>query len=295
MIKLLRFLQNEIYNIIRTRAFQIVVLILILMMLFDGVLAYRMYSTNLTDTLNYYEILDDGTFKSYPFLQIYTVYNSWIGGRVNQVLPMIFFYTLPLFSVIPYSWSYLSERKNGYDRSMVTHLGKKTYFWGKYLSAFISGFITVLIPMLLSFVFVCCLIPAYKTDVDFDLYYQIRGDEKLLGNLYYAHPLITVFLNMLQISIFAGAWATVPFALSFYEKNKFIILLAPYLFLMYLMASLELAFAYHSYAETSIIDYIWLTGNSTNQYLWIYLVQMLAVIVPPIIVVLERSKNADVY
>lgn len=85
MIKLLRFLQNEIYNIIRTRAFQIVVLILILMMLFDGVLAYRMYSTNLTDTLNYYEILDDGTFKSYPFLQIYTVYNSWIGGRVNQV------------------------------------------------------------------------------------------------------------------------------------------------------------------------------------------------------------------
>lgn len=79
--------------------------------------------------------------------------------------------------MIPYSWSYLSERKNGYDRSMVTHLGKKTYFWGKYLSAFISGFITVLIPMLLSFVFVCCLIPAYKTDVDFDLYYQIRGDE----------------------------------------------------------------------------------------------------------------------
>lgn len=295
MIKLLHFLQNELYNIFRTRAFQVVVLILILMMLFDGVLAYRMYSTNLTDTLNYYEILDDGTFKSYPFLQIYTVYNSWIGGRVNQVLPMIFFYTLPLFSVIPYSWSYLSERRNGYDRAMVTHLGKKTYFWGKYFSAFISGFITVLIPMLLSFIFVCCLIPAYKTDVDFDLYYQIRGDGKLLGNLYYAHPLITVFLNMLQISIFAGAWATVPFALSFYEKNEFIILFAPYLFLMYLMASLELAFAYRSYAETSIIDYIWLTGNSTNQYLWIYLVQMLAVIVSPIIVVLERSKNADVY
>ncbi len=295
MIKLLRFLQNEIYNIIRTRAFQIVMLILMIMVIVDGILAYKMYSFDLQTTINNYETLDDGTFKEYPFLQIDTVYNSWIGGRVNQVLSMIFFYTLPLFSVIPYSWSYLSEKKIGYDRVMVTHLGKKTYFWGKYLSAFASGFITALLPMVLSFILVCCLIPAYKPDVDFDLYYQVRGNLKLLANLYYVHPLITVVLNMLQISIFAGAWATVPFVLSFYEKNKFVVMLAPYLFLMYLIASLENAFAYRSYTETSIIDYIWLTSPSENQHLWIYLVLMLAVIVPPIIAVLERSKNADVY
>ncbi len=289
------YLQNEIYNIFRNRSFQIIVLILLLVAAIDGFMAFKMYNLNLAQTIENCKTTEDGTFKDYPFLQIYTVYNSWIGGRVNQTLPMVFFYTLPLYTVIPYSYSYLTEEKSGYDRVIVTHLGKKTYFWCKYISAFISGFLTVLIPMLFSFVFVSCLIPAYKPDIDFDLYYQIRGVSEILGDLYYSHPLTTVFLNMLQVSVFAGAWATVPYALSFFEKNKFVVILAPYLLLMYLITSIERAFAYHSYAETSIIDYIWLASGSMTQYLWIYIVLMLAVIVPPLVVVSERSKHADVY
>ena len=156
-------------------------------------------------------------FAEYPFLQIYTLYNSWIGGRANETLPMVFFYTMPVFVVIPYSWSYLAEEKNGYDRIMASQLGKASYFLGKYVSTFLSGALTVLLPMLFSFLLASCLVPAYRPDINFALYYQVSAT-KLLGNLYYAHPLCTAFLNMLMIGIFAGAWATIPFALSFFEK-----------------------------------------------------------------------------
>ena len=288
------FIQNEIYNLFHSKAFRFVLLVLFVLIIADTVLAYKLYNDNILGTINSIETYSDGTYKVLPFLQVYTTYNSWIGGRVNQTLPMIFFYTLPLYVTIPYSWSYLSEQATGYDRIMVSALSKKKYFFGKYISVFISGFLTVLIPMIFSYLLVSCLIPAYKPDVDFDLYYQI-GITDLFRNLYYSRPLLTVVLNMLMASFFGGAWATIPYAFSFFEKNKFVVMIGPYLLLMYLISSLETALAYHSYAETSIIYYIWLASPSTNEYWGVYFLMMAVIFFPPLIVVLERGKHADVY
>ena len=118
--------------------------------------------------------------------------------------------------------------------------------------------------MLFSFLLASCLVPAYRPDINFALYYQVSAT-KLLGNLYYAHPLCTAFLNMLMIGIFAGAWATIPLALSFFEKNKFVVLFAPYLVLLYIIASLQKASVYRSFTETSVLNYIWMTSSSSNQ------------------------------
>ena len=255
---------------------------------------YKAYKDNLQLTLTTVDLQADGTFAEYPFLQIYTLYNSWIGGRANETLPMVFFYTMPVFVVIPYSWSYLAEEKNGYDRIMASQLGKASYFLGKYVSTFLSGALTVLLPMLFSFLLASCLVPAYRPDINFALYYQVSAT-KLLGNLYYAHPLCTAFLNMLMIGIFAGAWATIPLALSFFEKNKFVVLFAPYLVLLYIIASLQKASVYRSFTETSVLNYIWMTSSSSNQSIVVYTIMTVSLILLPLAIVLERGKNADVY
>lgn len=202
--------------------------------------------------------------------------------------------TMPVFVVIPYSWSYLAEEKNGYDRIMASQLGKASYFLGKYVSTFLSGALTVLLPMLFSFLLASCLVPAYRPDINFALYYQVSAT-KLLGNLYYAHPLCTAFLNMLMIGIFAGAWATIPLALSFFEKNKFVVLFAPYLVLLYIIASLQKASVYRSFTETSVLNYIWMTSSSSNQSIVVYTIMTVSLILLPLAIVLERGKNADVY
>ena len=235
MKSLRHFLQNELYNLFHSKSFLFVLLILLLIVTADDILAYKSYKDNLQLTLTTVDLQADGTFAEYPFLQIYTLYNSWIGGRANETLPMVFFYTMPVFVVIPYSWSYLAEEKNGYDRIMASQLGKASYF------------------------------------------------------------LCTAFLNMLMIGIFAGAWATIPFALSFFEKNKFVVLFAPYLVLLYIIASLQKASVYRSFTETSVLNYIWMTSSSSNQSIVVYTIMMVSLILLPLVVVLERGKNADVY
>lgn len=130
MKSLRHFLQNELYNLFHSKSFLFVLLILLLIVTADDILAYKSYKDNLQLTLTTVDLQADGTFAEYPFLQIYTLYNSWIGGRANETLPMVFFYTMPVFVVIPYSWSYLAEEKNGYDRIMASQLGKASYFLG---------------------------------------------------------------------------------------------------------------------------------------------------------------------
>ena len=294
MKSLRHFLQNELYNLFHSKSFLFVLLILLLIVTADDILAYKSYKDNLQLTLTTVDLQADGTFAEYPFLQIYTLYNSWIGGRANETLPMVFFYTMPVFVVIPYSWSYLAEEKNGYDCIMASQLGKASYFLGKYVSTFLSGALTVLLPMLFSFLLASCLVPAYRPDINFALYYQVSAT-KLLGNLYYAHPLCTAFLNMLMIGIFAGAWATIPLALSFFEKNKFVVLFAPYLVLLYTIASLQKASVYRSFTETSVLNYIWMTSSSSNQSIVVYTIMTVSLILLPLVIVLERGKNADVY
>ncbi len=293
MREFLRYFKNEVYNVFHSKSFLIVVSILTAIVIVDSVLAYSDYKTNLEATINNIAITD-GVYETYPYLQLYTVYNSWIGGRVNTILTTVFFNTLPIFVVIPYSWSLSSEQKRGYDRIMASKLGKKKYFLGKYASCFFSGFITVTIPLLISIAITFATIPAYKPDINTALYYQVNHN-KILGNLYYLHPLCTVFLNVIMNGIFAGAWAAVPLALSFFVKNRYIVLFVPYLILIYLIALLEKASVFRLYIGTSIINYIWLTSPDSAQSLLFYLTVMLLLILIPLGIVIERGMRADVY
>ena len=294
MKEFFRFLKNEFTRIASSISFRSILTLLIVCVVIDGIQAYTAYAQNLESTLQGITLRSDGTFSEYPWLQIYTLFNSWIGGRVNQTIPMVFFYTLPIFTVIPYSGSYLHEEKTGYSRLMISKLGKNKYFLGKYCSAFLSGFLITVIPMLFSFAFVGALIPAYKPDVNFSLYYQINP-QTLWCDLYFSHPVATVFINILIVGAFAGVWSAVPYVLSFFVKNKFVVIFSPYLVLLFLIATLQRALVYRSFLETSILNYIWLTSTSNTQDLRVFLSEMLALCLIPLSITIIRGRKADVF
>ena len=78
MKSLRHFLQNELYNLFHSKSFLFVLLILLLIVTADDILAYKSYKDNLQLTLTTVDLQADGTFAEYPFLQIYTLYNSWV-------------------------------------------------------------------------------------------------------------------------------------------------------------------------------------------------------------------------
>ncbi len=289
-----RYLKNELFCILHNRRFLVILLILLLLSVFDGLDAYRTYSDTLAETLACYPKNEEGVFLEYPYLQIYTLYNSWLGGRPNKVIPLIYFYTMPAFVAIPYSWSHLQERKTGYIRNVVTKIGKRAYFLGKYISAFCSGFLTVVLPLLFSLGFISCLVPAYRPNVTTDLYYQV-GQNNMYTDLYFSHPLLTAFLNIGIVGLFSGLWATVPYTVSFFTNNRFVAVFAPYLELLFLLASAERALVFRSPIETSIIEYIMVTASSMVHNIWVFVGEMLILLAVPFIVVLGQGRRSNVF
>ena len=73
------------------------------------------------------------------------------------------------------------------------------------------------------------------------------------------------------------------------------VLFAPYLVLLYIIASLQKASVYRSFTETSVLNYIWMTSSSSNQSIVVYAIMMASLILLPLAIVLERGKDADVY
>lgn len=289
-----RYEAGEIYRIFHSKQFLIVTSLLVALVLVDGLIAYSGYLNNLHSTLENVEMHPDGTFAEYPYIHIYTLYNSWIGGRPDSPLPLAFFFTVPIFAVIPYSWTYLFEEKTGYVRTMATHLGKLPYFMGKYFSVFLSGFFTMLIPMSASLIFMACLVPAYTPDIHFDLYYQVHAID-LLGNLYYSRPLAAAFINILMASTFAGLWAGLTYVVSLFVKNQFVALFAPYFVLLFIIASAERAMVFRSFWVVSILDYIRLPSSGQTQSLAIYLSEMAALFLAPIVTLLVKGGKSDVF
>lgn len=59
------------------------------------------------------------------------------------------------------SWSCLSERLSGYEAQICTRVSRNAYVNVKMLSAFLSAFAVTAIPLLVNFLIVSMLFPAY--------------------------------------------------------------------------------------------------------------------------------------
>lgn len=288
-----RCLRGELYRVFHTPTFLLVLLLLSALALVDGILAYREYRQNLENALTTIPMGENGAFQELPFLQTTTLYNSWIGGHPNSVAGLIFIYACPVYASLAYSWTYLSEEQNGYARILVAKVGKRPYYFCKHFAVFFAGALSALLPMLVSLLLVACLIPAYRPSVEMALYYQV-GSASLLRDLYFSHPLAATLCNVGEITLFAGLWATVPLAVSYFVKNRFIALFAPYLVLLFLVASAGWALVYRSFLETSIFNYLQLTGTSLTQSPWMLLGQMGALLILPLAATWGKGSFADV-
>ena len=292
-MRFLNAFRGEMYRIFHTSTFLLVLTALIVLVVADGCVAYKEYRQNLTNVVETIPRNEDGTFQEHPFLQNYTLYNSWIGGHPNSVLGFVFFYTMPIYTGIAYSWTYLSEKRSGYTRLLAARIGRLPYFFCKHLAVFLAGSLVVLIPLLTSFLFTASLIPAYKPNVDMALYYQI-GSGSLMRDLYYAHPLAAVLCNLTAITLFAGLWSTVPLTVSYFVSNRFIALFAPYFVLLFFIATADHALVYRSFLETSLFDYLQLTSTTMIQSLGIFLGEMGILLMFPLLTTWRMGAYTDV-
>lgn len=167
-------------------------------------------------------------FEKNPMHPMFTPYTNWIGNDYQFPMTSLFYMLLPLLAGLAYGWSYCTERKSGYVAQMVSRSRKKSqYFLAKYIATFLAGGAAVAIPLVLNFIVICCFIPAYTPDNFYWLYYSM--DAHFLRGLFFNTPLLFVCCIILLDFIFAGLFAAACVALAFFVKNKFAVILLPFL------------------------------------------------------------------
>ena len=184
------------------------------------------YNPKIITTDEYY--FENGKFVMNPDLPLFGFFNSWVGGEAISVFQVIFYYLLPVASVIPFAWSYYTERKSGYLKNITSRTDKKKYFIAKTIAVFTSGALAVLIPLIVNIAIVSAFVPTITPFAGYTFYnYVYIGD--MWVDLYYSNPSLYVALYVLLDALYGGIFALLSFATAFYVKNIFAVMFFPFL------------------------------------------------------------------
>lgn len=229
------------------------------------------------------------------FLPATSLYCKWLGGDAGQFTTATFYFLVYLVCTVPFSWSLVSEKQSGYEAHMVLSAGKPAYYLSKYVSSFVSGAFVVAVPLLVNFVLSACFVPAFRPEPYADMYFGVSSTY-LLGDLFVSHPLFYVAFYILLAGFMAGLWATVGVSLAFLAQNRFVVMICPYLLLLFFHV-LWTSFAgpvLGIYVQLSPIYFIIPRALGYSNSGWAILLWIAAILVFDILIFRHKGLKADV-
>lgn len=222
-----------------------------------------------------------------------TLFNHWMGGEFGFFPTNLYYFTLPLIASFPYGWSYFQERSNGYEKNMVCRCGRKNYILSKYISTFVVGGLTVIIPLLLNFIIIACVVPARMPDPCSNTNYAVFGNS-MWSTLFYSNPFLYDICYLVLTFVFSGLWATVSILASFYSRNRFSVLLIPYILLIIFHYGIHSLFAWTIYIEASPINYLRAVMVENKSVAWLVFLELFILFVFSFGVTVYRGLRDDV-
>ena len=160
---------------------------------------------------------------------------AWVGiGRIDTTfLPWLFFGLAPLLAVIPYAWSYRSEATSGYVGQILCRASRVRYAIAKCLAVFGTAGAAVALPLALNYFVVCLFIPGYIPDAGEGL--SVPIDEHCpFSSLFFSHPTAYFIVYTIFDFVLCGSWGVFVFALSFFVRNRVVLLVGSYVFQYFL-------------------------------------------------------------
>ena len=231
-----------------------------------------------------------------PMYAAASLFNLWIGGEPFSLGSTIYFFIFPLLVTIPYGWSYCEEKNNGYNRVMTVNAGSRNYLFAKYIAAFWSGALAMVVPLLFNFFISSLFFPAVLPE---PIYCTTNGIfyYSLMSTIYYSMPLLYVFVYLLIDFIFGGLIACMSFAIACFVKYRIIAVILPFFLLLgfhyirqFLYISPEIR-----YKEISPL-YFLRPVQVVYRASWIViLIEMIVLLLATAFLVLIRERKHEIY
>lgn len=134
-----------------------------------------------------------------------SAYGQWMAMDISEPEIGLFLFLVPLLATLPYAMSYNKDRSAGYYAQLVSRGGLKEYLIGKYVAVFVSGFIVVVIPLLINFLLVTLDTPLR---VPLVISSSALGTREFgLIKLYFHHPLLFTLFYIFLDGLWGGVFA----------------------------------------------------------------------------------------
>ena len=224
-----------------------------------------------------------------------TPFGRWIGMEGFSLGSSILYFIFPLLIAIPYCWSYCSERKKGYEKNFVIRSGKQNYYFAKYVAKFISGGLTMVIPLAFNFLVLALFLPLNPANVSDNIYYGIFPTH-LFSTLFYSAPYTYVLCMCIVSFIFCGLLACVSYSVSIFIKNQLVAVFFPFAMLVvfqYVQNLLADTFPAIFYNQFNPMYF--LNGQTAATTLGNLLIEALILLAVTLGIVFIRGRKNEIY
>lgn len=170
-----------------------------------------------------------GSMYTYP--NIRSSFCFWMNVELQTPTSPLFYRLAPLLAIIPYTWSLLSEMQSGYINQIYVRVPRMHYVAAKSIAVFVAGGCIGSIPQVLNFLIHTVFVPSRMPSI-LDSFYTGMGTENLWSWFFFNTPLLFVLFYSLLGFLLCGLWALLCLNLSFFVKNRVVLITTPYLMLM---------------------------------------------------------------
>ena len=142
----------------------------------------------------------------------------------------IYALTFPLLTTLAYSDAYAEDFNTGFIKNILTKVEKKKYLKVRYGVNFVLGGLVVVFPLVINFMGEMLAYPLIENSLYFGM--RMVTVNGFMPELFYSHPFIYTVLRMLSIFLFGGMLSSLALALSTVIKNRYIVLVFPFIILI---------------------------------------------------------------
>ncbi|CEK36221.1 membrane-spanning protein,ABC-type transport system involved in multi-copper enzyme maturation, permease component,ABC-2 family transporter protein [[Clostridium] sordellii] len=150
-------------------------------------------------------------------------FTRWMSNDCFNVYSIIFFIALPVLATVPYSDSYWIDKNSGFIKNLLTRVKKSDYFISKYITSFIIGGISVIIPLIFNLYILFMTLPSVNPTI----FSKLEPIRNMIQNWYYFHPYMYILAYLFMTFMFGGVYASIGLAVSTFCKNKFFVMAIP--------------------------------------------------------------------
>ena len=156
----------------------------------------------------------------------FSLFINWIAVNTSSFANNIFFFIWPILAAMPFGWSYSSERRSGVYNQLVSRSNLKTYYIAKYISVFLSGGVSVAVPVTLNLLMNALVCPYAVPEVITPI--SLVCDGYFLSELYYTEPWLYALVWCTMDFLIGGATACICLIAGSKLRFQVMVILMPF-------------------------------------------------------------------